>query len=401
MITDYLTMALRNMRKRKLRSLLTLLGIIISIATIFVLISLSLGLEQTIQEEFEKLGGDKFFIQPRGQFGPPGAATAATLTEEDIETVEKISGVKDATGWTMGNAKIEFKDTIKFKPVLSVDPEKIELAFGAYKLDEGRFLKESDSKEIMLGSQYKYNNYLGKQITSGNKILINDVEFKVVGIVEEIGSPPDDQQIYMTESVFRELFDIPERVDYIVVQISNPEDMDAVADRVERKLMKARDVDEDTIDFSILTPEEILEGFGVVLNIVTYFLLGVASISLLVGGINIANAMYTSVLERTREIGIMKAIGAENNDILSIFTIESGLLGLVGGILGIALGAGIGKAIEHVAANQLGTALLSVAMSPYLVLGSLAFAFVVGAVSGIWPAWKAANIRPVEALRYE
>tara|TARA_Y100000310_G_scaffold342325_1_gene445066 strand:+ start:4560 stop:5768 length:1209 start_codon:yes stop_codon:yes gene_type:complete len=402
MIEDYLKIAVRNIRKRRLRSFLTLVGILISIATIFVLVALSLGLEQTIEDQFEIMGSDKFFIQPRGQFGPPGSATAATLTEDDVDVVNQVSGVKEVTFYVIGNAKLEFKDTIKFKMVLGLEPDKIEVAFGSYGLDEGRFLKTSDSKRIMIGSQYKYDNFLGKPMGIGDTLLVNDVEFKVVGIIEPIGSPPDDQQIYMKVDDFRELFDIQERVDVIVVQVHDQDEINDVADRTEKKLMKSRDVDEDTIDFSILTPEEILEVFGTVLNIVTFFLFGIAAISLFVGGINIANSMFTSVLERTKEIGVMKAIGARNSDILTIFLIEAGLLGLAGGLLGVGLGVIIGKSIEFVAVNQLGVGgILKVSFPLYLTLGSLAFSFLAGTISGLWPAWRATKISPVEALRYE
>ncbi|MBU1988204.1 MAG: FtsX-like permease family protein, partial [Nanoarchaeota archaeon] len=337
-------------------------------------------------------------------FGPPGAATAATLTEEDIEVVEKVSGVEEVTYYIMGNAKIEFKDTIKFKMMIGVEPDGMDIAFGSYGLDEGRFLKNSDAgkNKIMVGAQYKYNDYMGKPMGLGDKMLVNDVEFELVGIVEPIGSPPDDQQIYMANEDFRELFNIPERVDYIVVQVSDQNELNNVADRVEKKLMRARDVDEDTLDFTILTPEELLAIFGTVLSIVTFFLFGIASISLIVGGVNIANAMFTSVLERTKEIGVMKAIGAQNKDILTIFLIEAGLLGLVGGILGVAAGMGIAKAIEYVAVNQLAAGgLLKVIFPYYLIFACLAFAFLVGSVSGLWPAWRATKIKPVDALRYE
>src|SRR3989338_3220501 len=138
MISDYFSIALKNMKKRRLRAFLKLIGILISIATIFVLISLSLGLEAAIQEQFETLGTDKFFIQPRGQFGPPGSATAAELTTDDLNVVEKVSGVEDVVGFTIGNAKIEFRDAIRFVSVTGIDPEKMDVAFGSYGLDNGK-----------------------------------------------------------------------------------------------------------------------------------------------------------------------------------------------------------------------------------------------------------------------
>src|SRR3989344_4736655 len=318
MISDYLNLAFRNIKKRRLRAFLTLVGILISIATIFVLISLSLGLEKTIEEQFETLGTDKFFVQPRGQFGPPGSATAVDLTLNDLEEVKKVSGVEDATFYVVGNAKIKFRDEQRFVLVAGIEPEKMDVAFGSYDIEFGRLLRESDSKAVMIGSQYKSNNYLGQPVNVGDEIEIQDEEFKVVGIVEQIGNPQDDRQIYMPENDFRVLFEIPERVDAIIVQVSDSNEIAEVADRTERRLMKSRNVNEKTQDFTILTPEELLGAFGNVLDIITVFLFGIAAISLLVGGINIANTMFTSVIERTKEIGIMKAIGAKNSDIILI-----------------------------------------------------------------------------------
>jgi len=403
MISEYLRMARRNFAKRKLRSFLTLLGVLIAIATIFTLISLSIGLEDVVNEQFQKLGADKFFVQARGQLGPPGTVGAAMLTERDLDKLESISGVKDVSFWVIGNAKIEFNDEIRFVQTIGVDLDRVDLYFESFTADpeEGRILKKGDTKDIVIGSQYKHNNYFSKPVEIGDTLTINEVDFKVKGIMETVGNPPDDRLISIPEDEFRELFNIPERIDAIVVQIQEGEDIKAVAERAERKLRDSRDVTEKTQDFTVLTPEEILESLGTVLTIVTSFLLGVAAISLLVGGIGIANTVYTSVLERTREIGVMKAIGAKNKDILYIFLIESGLIGLVGAIIGITFGIGIVKSIEWFAINQLATTLLRAAIPIPLVLGLLAFGFLIGAISGIWPAWKATKVKPVEALRYE
>ncbi len=401
MISDYITISLKNIKKRKLRSFLTLVGITISIATIFVLVSLSLGLESAIQQQFEEFGGDKFFIQPRGHFGPPGsAAIGAQLTTDDVEVVKKINGVKDASFWIIGNAKIEFKDKARFIPVIGGNLDN-NLVYSSLDLEEGEFLKKDDAKKILIGSQYKHNNFLGREVKLRDTITIQAVEFEVAGILETVGNPADDRLIYLPEKEFRELFKIDERVDAIIVQVNDIDEIDKVADSAERRLMKSRNVDERAIDFSILTPEEVLEVFGTVLNVVTSFLFAIAAISLLVGGINISNTMFTSVLERTKEIGVMKAIGAKNKDILIIFLIEAGLLGLVGGILGITVGLAAAKIIEYIAITKLATTLLQISTPVYLFVGSLAFAFLAGAVSGLYPAWRATKIKPVEALRYE
>jgi putative ABC transport system permease protein len=406
MIKDYIVIALRSLRKRKIRSFLTILGIILAVLTIFVLLSLSLGLNEVVHEQFEQLGGDKFFIQPKGKIGL-GTSSAVELTTDDVDFVEKIKGIEMVTYFTIGNGKIEFNDKTRYYFVIglptSEEQKEIELVFEALNLDmdEGRLLKSSDRKKIMIGYNYRYRNLFDKPIKTGDTIEINDVEFEVIGVVEEVGNPQDDQQVYIGLDDFKELFDSEDRVDYMFAQINPGEDMKEVSERVERRLMEHRDVDEKTVDFDVLTPEQLLGVFGNVLNILTAFLVGIGAISLIIGGIGIANTMYTSVLERRKEIGTMKAIGARNSDILVIFVIEAGILGLSGGILGLTSGIAVAKTIEYFAAVYIGSNLLRASMNPLLIAGSLIFAFLIGIISGFFPANQASKLKPVDALRYE
>ena len=253
----------------------------------------------------------------------------------------------------------------------------------------------------MVGSRYAEEGLFGKPVQVRDKININGIDFKVIGILKTVGNPQDDSNIYMSIETFKELYNSGDRVDQIFVQIEPGADIKEVAANVEKKLRRSRGVTAETQDFTVLTPEELLESFGTILNIITGFLLGISAISLVVGGIGIANTMYTSTIERTKEIGTMKAIGAQNKDILFIFVIESGLLGLIGGIIGVLIGMGIGQIIEFIAINQLGTNLLQVAYPWYLIVGCLTFSFLVGAISGLIPAWQASKINVVDALRYE
>ncbi len=403
-LEDYFEIALRNRTRRRLRSWLTVLGIIISVTIIFILISLSVGLQGAIQEQFRQFGTDKFFIQPRGQLAGPGTGGAVELNQRDIDVIKKVSGVKDYTYWTAASAKIEFRDEIRYAMIAAVPLDHVDVYVetGFVTPDEGRFIKNGDSNVISIGYQYKYKNFFKTPVQSGDKIKINEKDFKVRGVLKSVGNPQDDKIIYMSDSDLRTLFPgIGDRIDQIAVQIDEGEDINLIAAQVEKKLRSSRNVNEKTQDFTILTPEELLATFGDILNLLTGFLLGVAAISLFVGAIGIANTMYTSVLERTNEIGVMKAIGAKNSDILTLFTIESGLLGLVGGAISVILGIAIAKLIEYIASSQLGASIFQVSFPWYLILGSLAFAFIIGSVSGILPAYQASKIRPVEALRYE
>jgi len=404
MINDYFKLAVKNLKQRGLRSWLTMLGIFISVAMIFVLVSLSLGLQGAVEEQFESLGTDKIIVQPAtGFLGAPGSVGGVLLTEDDVEVVSKIQGVKDYSHFVAGNARVEFSGETRYLLVWGISPERMDVynEIASFNMEEGRSLEKGDKGSVILGNLFKTGNTIGKPVSAGNKLTINDEDFKVRGILELIGNPDDDRAIIMDMESFRVLFDIPDRVDAIMVQVDEGEDVLEVAERIERKLRKSRGVTEDNQDFNIFTPDELLNSFQNILAIITSFLGGVAAISLLVGAIGIANTMYTSVLERTKEIGVMKAIGARNSDIMWIFMIESGLLGLVGAGIGVGLGYGIGKTIEYIAINQLNTTLLQIAAPTWLIGGCLCFGFLIGAVSGTLPAIQASKINVVDALRYE
>ncbi len=302
MISEYFKLASKNLRRRKLRSWLTMIGIFISIATIFILISLSLGLQDAVQEQFRQLGTDKFFIQAKGQLGQPGSGGAVALTTDDVDVISKVSGVNKATYYIIANSKIEFHGQTRFAIVGAIEPEGIEMFSESanLKADEGRILRKGDSNVIMIGSQYKYNNIFKRPLEVGDSLVLNGQSFKIAGILKTVGNPADDKNIFMSEDDFRTLYNVSKRVDVIVVQTDEGRQLSEVAEQVKKRLMRSRDVKEKTIDFTIQTPEELLKTFGVILNILTGFLLGVAGISLLVGAIGVANTMYTSVIERTR-----------------------------------------------------------------------------------------------------
>lgn len=403
MIREYFKLAIKNLKKRKLRSWLTMIGIFVSIATIFTLVSLSLGLQNAVEEQFRLLGTDKIFIQPKtGFLGPPGSVGGDILTTKDIEVIEKIRGVKDFSYFTMESARVEFSN-IKYFSVVGVplEHQKVYEEISSFKIAEGRNLKQGDKNSVILGNLHLTGNIWEKEIHSGEKILINSQKIEVKGILQFIGNPDDDRMILMDMESFSKIFNVTERIDFIMIQVQEGEDILQVAERVEKNLRKSKDQTEKTQDFVISTPENLLGSFQTILNIITYFLAGIATISLLVGAIGISNTMYTSVIERTKEIGIMKSIGAKNSDILLIFLIEAGLLGLVGSLIGVLLGFFLSKTIEFIAVNNLNTTLLQTASPTWLILSCLGFGFLIGAISGTLPAIQASKTNVVDALRYE
>jgi putative ABC transport system permease protein len=398
MIEDYFRYGIGNLRKQKLRSWLTMIGIFIGMASVVALISLGQGLESSINEQFESIGVDKLFIQPKGIFGAP-TTEVKPLTNNDLKAIENTLGVKDAAGMSFQTAKIEFNDIIRYFTLVGFEAEdELINEFYNYDIERGENLKKGEKSKVVLGNAFIDDSIFEKDLDVRDKVLVNDLDFKVKGFYETLGNRPDDQSLYLPLNVIEDLYNIEDQYSFIVVKVSG--DAEVISEKIERALRRERGVDEGNEDFSIQTPKEILESFSTILNILQIFLIGIAGISLIVGGIGIMNTMYTAILERTREIGVMKSVGATNSDILSIFLIESGILGLVGGVIGIIFGVGFSKLVEIIAANA-GFSIIKVSFPLELLVGTLLFSFVVGSLSGVVPAYKASKLKPVDALRHE
>ena len=398
---DYLFLAFNNLKRRKLRSWLTMIGIFIGIASVVALISLGQGLQASIEQQFAALGTDKITITPKGTFG--GLPSSKPLTEKDLKIVESVSGVDIATAYLLDSLDAEYKSQNKNVIIYGIDPDKYPKLFSqTYTIEFGRDFKAGDKTRVVLGYNAA-NKDFEKNISVGNKITILGETFEVIGILKKIGSPTDDSAIIMPIESLRDLTGEKDKVSGIFAKIKTGEDVNKVAADIEKELKKERGekLSEKPQTFDVQTSEQLLNTFGDILDVVQAVLVGIAAISLLVGGIGIMNTMYTAVIERTKEIGTMKAVGAKNSDILFIFLFESGLLGLVGGAIGIGIGIGLGKIAEYFAASALGTDLFHAVFPWYLIVGALAFSFFIGTISGVLPAMQAAKLKPADALRYE
>ena len=395
MINDYLHFAVSNILHRKLRSWLTVLGIIIGVAAIIALISVSQGLKGSIEEQFSTFGADRILISAQG-FQGPGSASKG-LTEKDVDIIKKLSEFKYVSPSVFTTAEVEYSNEVKFTSVQGLPAEDYTEAFKdvGLEIEEGRMIRPGEKKVALIGDRVS-NVMFDKKVRLRSKIDINGEEFTVIGILKEIGNAQDDNSINIPIDAYRDAFNEPDHVDIIIAQAKEGVDIPELQEKVERELKKARD-DE---NYQVLTAEQIAQQINNILGVVQVVLIGIAAISLVVGGIGIMNSMYTSVLERTKEIGIMKSIGAQNKNILTIFLMESGLLGLFGGIVGVGIGVGIGQ-IVTIAAKQAGYGFLKVPVSPGIIVFGLAFAFIVGMISGALPAIKASQLNPVDALRHE
>lgn len=405
MFKDYITLALNAVLRRRKRSILTLLGIIIGIAAVVSLITLGQGLKNSISGQFNALGSDKLIISAKGDSFSIGLSTdAVKITSDDLHIIQETQGVSHAAGWIYQSGKIEFDGNVRYYSVSGypLNKEETTLLWQAsnYKLLTGRLLEEGDTYKAMLGYSYTNPEIFGKALELGSKINIQGQDFKVVGFWDKTGSPQDDQGIIIPYQTYEELFNKHDQLGIIIAQVQSGENIDTVAERMTKELRKERKVSEGKEDFSIQTPKQLGAAFGTVIDMVQVVLIGIAAISLAVGGVGITNTMYTNVLERTREIGLLKAVGAKRKDIIIIFVLEAGLYGLVGGLIGLLLGTSFALIVEAAFHAAVGP-LLDIQIDPYLLFGALAFTFILGCIAGITPARQASKLSPVEALRYD
>ncbi len=401
MITDYLKLAIENIAHRRLRAWLTILGIVVGIAAVVALVSLGQGLQYTVDQQFSKIGADKVTVQAKGAGNGLGAENNI-LTKEDYDIVKKSSGVYDAVELLSRTSKIEFNKKSKYTFTRGMpmdDSRKVYEETGMYDVEFGRMLKSGDKNKVVVGPEFAKETNFGKAIVVNDKIKISGKEFTVVGILKSGNNPGVSQIILMTLDDARELYDAPEEVSMIMVKVNDARDLDNTVENIKKDLRRHRNVKEGKEDFTVQSTKKFIESFLVVFNVITVLLVGLASISLLVGAIGIANTMYTAVLERNREIGVMKAIGARNSQILTLFLIESSFIGLIGGVIGMLLGVVISKIAEQLIGGFLGPGFFQVFLPWWLLLGAVAFAVIIGTLSGILPARQAANMSPVDALR--
>lgn len=404
MIKDYFSIALSGLRSRRLRSWLTMIGIFIGIAAVVSLIGLGEGLRTAIIGQFGFLGDDLLSISPGGAYGPPGTGATKLLTDKDVDAIANVNGINDALGRVMEEAKVEYNKQSSFAYAISSpygEKRRLMEELMDIETEKGRMLRDSDTYAVVLGTELAKKGRFGKEIIPGAKVTISGKTFKVVGILKKKGNFMFDGAILMNEDILVEVFERTKgEYDVIGAQIQKGADADEVKENIEKLLRKRRDVKEGEEDFAVESPKGIIENVNSILISVNIFVAIIASISLVVGGIGIMNSMYTSVVERTKDIGIMKSIGAKNRSIFFLFAVESGFLGMTGGIIGLSLGILLASGLAAAGAAALGSDLIRAHFSLGLIIGSLLFSFILGLGFGTLPALQAARLHPVDALSY-
>ena len=398
-------LALRNLAKRKRRAALTMLGIFIGISAVVALVALGQGLQQTINAQFEKVGADKIVVQAK-EIGFGDEKAPGKLGKRELSVIKKVNGVMQVAGHLMHAVQVEFNEVQRTLYVMSVPDRQKEVelmnSFGTWEPEKGRLLTHKDREKVVVGYNLANRNLFKKNIFAGNKIRINGELFEVIGTLKRIGDPVSDSAIIIPEEDGRRVINNSEApYAMIIAKVGAGESPEIVAERTEKELRQDRHQKEGKEDFTVQTSTDLIESFNKVLSIIQVVFAGIAAISLVVAGIGIMNTMYTAVLERTQEIGVMKAIGAKNSDVLLLFLTESALIGLAGGIAGVLIGIGISKGVEFFVNTAFGAGTITAVYPVYLIAGSLLFSAFIGTISGVLPARRAAKLKPVDALRYE
>ncbi len=395
MVLDFFSMALTNLRRRRSRSWLTILGIVIGIIAVVALISLGQGMNDFVSSQFEQLGAKKIVVL--------SGITSATLTDKDVQAVKKVDEVKYAYGSLVKRGFATFHSNTESINLMGLETNKETLdAFlesTPIDFEEGRFIEVGETKGMVVGWKIAHDTF-NDDLGVGDKITIRERSFEIVGILKKTGSFIIDNMGITSLKDMKELFDVKESYSRIFVEVRDGEDLEEVGEEVKRELREARDVDKGAEDFSVESAKDIAKSFSSVMSTIQWFLIGIASISLIVGIVGIMNTMYISVIERKKEIGIMKALGARNSHISWLFLLESGIIGLVGGIIGTALGILVSMVASN-AISQMALENFSPSFSPDLILLSLGLSFLMGIIAGTWPAYHASKQNAVKILREE
>jgi putative ABC transport system permease protein len=408
MLNDDFNLAYKNIRERMSRSILTLLGIAVGIMAIISLMAIGEGMNQAITGELSSLSdtivvqvGEGFSIFSMRPGGGISEGSEEYLTERDIADIERISGIKEVSPQLTGVAMLRFNAKNVSVSLTGLDIKTMEIQYSLEDLESGTLLNNGDQNKILIGYDVAHK-YFDTDLSVGSRIKINGHKFFVKGIFGGFsggGLTSTDDTVILTTWDFDKLMG-ESNIRSAVVTVYNVNDVEVIAEKIEQVINENHGDD----DFaSATTLSSILDSILTIIGILQTVLLAIASIALIVASIGIMNTMLTSVMERTREIGIMKAIGATNKDVMLIFIIEGILLSIVGGIFGILLGVFGSRGIASLlfSFGMGGGASFEPAISIIAIILAIGVSLFVGAFSSLYPAWRAARMSPIEAVRYE
>jgi putative ABC transport system permease protein len=390
----------------KLRSWLTIIGIVIGVGSVVAIMSLGSGMQSSVNDRFSALGGDILtlssgysrsfgFGQGRGGGGEQSADSDNDLTRTDFQVLKGISDIALIDTQIRGIADITYMGSKGSVTVYGVD-QKVWSKITTEETAQGRMLDSADQNVVVIGGRLA-QDYFDDPVLINKLVAIEGSSFRVVGILKASST-----SVYMPiQTAYNILKDKKRDVyDSIVIKVKDEDSLDLAIEKIEHKLMLSRHVTDKNRDFSITSNAQITETRTEMMSSINLFLTAIAAVSLLVGAVGVANTMFTSVIEKTKEIGIMKAIGARNSDILSIFMLNAAFIGLVGGILGVLLGTLLSTMIPMFM-GSMPFARSGTLVTMQSVVIALSVSLAAGLIAGFVPAWQASKLDPVEALRYE
>jgi putative ABC transport system permease protein len=413
-LIEFLKIAVRSLLSNKLRSALTMLGMIIGVGSVIVLMSVGAGIQNMITSTFEELGSNLLFVQPSNPDAPglaamtPGYATAS-LTMDDVEAISRIRSVTGVVPANENFVKIIAGNEESLAVIHGSNPD-YQKVYG-FDIASGQFLSEVNVSRrdmvVVLGSTVA-EDLFGEDDAVGQSVKIKDKRFTVIGVMaprglSSFGFSWDELTVTPITTYQARLFSQTtpsgeDAVQQISVQLTSAAVLDEVTEEIETVLRRRHRIDEgDDDDFSVISPEQLLGTFETITLAITVFLGLIGGISLLVGSIGIMNIMLVSVTERTREIGLRKAIGAKRMDILMQFLLEAAMLSLIGGTIGLA---GAWLIAQGISLIDLGGFQINAVVSPFIVSVAVLVSVFIGLFSGIYPAMRAARLNPIDALHY-
>jgi len=389
-------MALSSVMAHKLRSILTMLGIIIGVASVIVVVAIGQGGEQMLKSEIMGSGNTiEVFYQPSEEElkSDPNAYMKDPFTQEDIKALKKIPEVQNVVATSSNMYETRFKEETLDTTVFGIN--QAYPVVNEFEIEKGRTFTEADflaGRRVGVISNQLVEELFQEEEPIGEVVWVGGQPIEIIGILKKAAGlfAFEGSEIYMPWNTYRNAFGV-NSYNQVTLQVKSADDIKAAGEKAEQILNSLHNTED---SYQVINFEEIAEGIGQITRIMTMIIGSIAGISLLVGGIGVMNIMLVSVTERTREIGIRKALGATRGQILTQFLIESVTLTLIGGMIGILLGAGAASLVSIFA----GWPSL---ISWQVVLGGLLFSMVIGVLFGMLPANKAARLDPIESLRYE
>ncbi len=376
----YAELAKRNLKRHMARTVLAAVGIIIGVIAISSMGILGNSLKMSVSESLGDVGNELIVY--------PGFGDTA-ITEKQVEKMQKVAGIENLIPVYSSSSKTEYKSEETYASVYGIESDDLS---DLVEIEDGRMYKRGSS-DCVIGSQLAED----LEVNIGGKITVEDTKFRVIGILKERGIGFDisaDSAVFIDPQMFTRIYeDTDEGYTNVIIQVEDINEIDIVKTNLEERLNKKEE------EVFVLATNTILSSINEISRYISLFLMGISSISLLVAGVSILNVMLMSTMERTREIGIMKAVGASRKDVLKMFLLEALFLGTAASLIGGILSFGGGFLITVLIMKQ-ASYLFAPSSMMYIVLG-IAFGILTGVAGGVYPAWKAAQMRPLDALRHE